>query len=298
MKVFLSAPASEVPRITTWLQGALGSMPAPRPGNVSIIRHDPQLGSRVQDALRTQIAEADVIIADLAGRSPNVLLEVGFALGLKKPLVFLAEDSSEAPADVRHAEIILAPKGTPESYMAARLAGAMQRVLEMSGGGGERKKSSRAVRDRGKLFISYSHKDRAFLDRILVHLRPLERAGLIELWVDEQLRPGDRWREEIKEAIDGAGVALLLISADFLASEFIATDELPPLLAAAEERGTQIIPVIIKPSRFLRDKRLSRFHAVNDPNYPVIRMSEADREELFASIAETIEIGLGVEDIE
>jgi hypothetical protein len=93
--------------------------------------------------------------------------------------------------------------------------------------------------------------------------------------------------------MEEAAIAILLISADFLASEFIASNELPPLLAAAEAKGTRIIPVIVKPSRFLRDERLSRFQAINDPARPVIVMMEAEREELFARLTETIELGLG-----
>jgi hypothetical protein len=87
---------------------------------------------------------------------------------------------------------------------------------------------------RTKIFVSYSHQDRRFLDRLHVHLKPLERDGLLELWDDTRLKPGSDWREKIKDAVDSARVALLLISAGFFASDFIHQDELPPLLDAAE----------------------------------------------------------------
>jgi hypothetical protein len=128
-----------------------------------------------------------------------------------------------------------------------------------------------------------------YLDRILIHLRPVERSGKINLWSDTKIRAGDRWRDEIRKAVQEARVAVLLVSADFLASEFITTNELPPLLAAAEDEGARIIPVIVKPSRFVRDDSLSRFQALNDPKVPIIRMEEADREELYAKLAEVIE---------
>jgi hypothetical protein len=105
-------------------------------------------------------------------------------------------------------------------------------------------------------------------------LRPVERSGAISLWSDTKINPGARWREEIKQAIDEARIAVLLISADFLASEFIVTNELPPLLAAAELEGARIIPVIVKPSRFVRDRGLSRFQALNDPKAPLIRQGK------------------------
>jgi hypothetical protein len=58
------------------------------------------------------------------------------------------------------------------------------------------------------------------------------------------------------------------------------TNELPPLLAAAEERGVRIVPIVLKPCRFLRDESLARFQALNHPEKPVIGMSEAEREAL------------------
>ena len=98
---------------------------------------------------------------------------------------------------------------------------------------------------RTKVFISYSHKDRPWLDRLQVFLRPLERDGLIERWDDTRLRAGDGWHDEIRSAIASARVVVLLISADFLASDFIEREELPPLLAQAKQQGARIIPVII-----------------------------------------------------
>src|SRR5947208_1081832 len=97
------------------------------------------------------------------------------------------------------------------------------------------------------IFISYSHQDRRWLERLRVHLRPLEREGTAELWDDTRIASGSRWKDEIRQALAAAKVAVLLVSADFLASDFIATDELPPLLASAESAGVVILPVIISP---------------------------------------------------
>jgi len=90
-----------------------------------------------------------------------------------------------------------------------------------------------------QLFISYCHNDREYLDRLLIHLKPLQKEGLIEVWADTQLKAGDRWRVEIKQALDRASVAILLLSADFLASDFITENELPPLLKKSSRAGNE-----------------------------------------------------------
>ena len=84
------------------------------------------------------------------------------------------------------------------------------------------------------------------MERLQKHLKPLQRQG-VEVWDDTQLKPGEPWRKEIRTALAATKVAILLISADFLASDFIVTDELPPLLIAAAEGGATILPVIISP---------------------------------------------------
>lgn len=140
-----------------------------------------------------------------------------------------------------------------------------------------------------KVFISYSHKDAEFLERLLVHLRPLAKAGVIDLWVDTMIQPGGKWRKEIEQALSVCEVAILLVSADFLSSDFINENELPPLLAKAEEVGKCIIPIIIEPCRFSRDQRLNQFQAINDPSSPLSAVSHAEQEKILDKVAELLE---------
>lgn len=145
---------------------------------------------------------------------------------------------------------------------------------------------------RTKVFISYSHKDAKWLKRLQVHLKPLEREGIVERWDDTRITPGNRWKDDIKQAIDEAKVAVLLISPDFLASDFIADDELPPLLAAAEKEGLVILPVILSPSRFKHIESLSQFQAVNDSSKPLVDLKRGDRGRVWVKLTEHIEKAL------
>lgn len=151
--------------------------------------------------------------------------------------------------------------------------------------------ASRPAPKRARIFISYSHEDAEWLERLQKHLAPLEREGAL-VWDDTRLKAGARWREEIRAALAETKVAILLISADFLASDFIATDELPPLLQAAAEDGATILPVIISPCRFERMESLSRFQSVNDPRKPLVKLRRGNREEVLDAVARAVEDAL------
>src|SRR5712692_2029316 len=140
---------------------------------------------------------------------------------------------------------------------------------------------------RTKVFISYSHKDVRYLEQLVEHLSYYERNNLIEFWSDKKITAGSEWREEIKRAIEATKVAVLLISSSFLASEFIAENELPPLLHAAEKEGAIIIPVIVRSSNF-EDTELANFQAVNSPSFPVAKMKGFQRDEFWAKVVKDI----------
>ncbi len=141
--------------------------------------------------------------------------------------------------------------------------------------------------NRTKVFISYSHKDASALERLQVHLKPLERAGL-ERWDDTRISTGQRWKDEISKALASAKVAILLISADFLDSDFIHTDELPHLLAAAEKEGLVVMPVILSPCRFEETPSLSQFQAVNSPDKPLTSLSTSEQNAVWVKLTEDI----------
>ncbi len=144
------------------------------------------------------------------------------------------------------------------------------------------------VSNRIKVFISYSHKNKKDLDRLQTHLLANQMDSITDWWDDTKIKPGAKWRDEIKQAIASAKIAVLLISADFLASKFITEDELPPLLAAAEEEGATILPVILSPCGFEYHPTLSRYQSVNSPSMPLTRMSRHGREDLWNKVVATI----------
>ena len=136
--------------------------------------------------------------------------------------------------------------------------------------------------DRTKVFISYSHFDKEYLKDVQRHFKPFKNQ--IDFWDDSKILPGQKWKDEIKKAIAETKVAILLVSTDFLGSEFITTDELPPLLESAEKDGAVILTVILKPCLFEEFDELNQFQAINSPNRAVSKMNENEREELYVNL--------------
>jgi hypothetical protein len=94
---------------------------------------------------------------------------------------------------------------------------------------------------RDLVFVSYSHADAEWVQRLEVLLKPVVRARRLRVWADSHIRIGNDWHRDITAAIERTRVALLLVSGDFLASDFIMDKELPALIA----RGVLLAPVLV-----------------------------------------------------
>ncbi len=143
-----------------------------------------------------------------------------------------------------------------------------------------------------KVFISYSHEDREWVDKLQVHLAPIVRELGIDVWDDSRIQAGMKWSKKINEVLADAQVAILLISPHFLASEFIANEELPYLLKAADKDGVLIIPIILSGTRFDKTPGLKEFQAINSLDNPLKALSEVECDEVLDEVAEAVEVHL------
>jgi hypothetical protein len=151
----------------------------------------------------------------------------------------------------------------------------------------EKSTDMKRSRPREHVFVAYSHHNRKWLNRLKIHLTPLQRKGALELWDDTRLIPGTRWREDISKALSKSSVAVLLVSADFLASDFIATMELPTILRREHAAtGLQVVPVFVAPCRV--PKVIADFHGINDPKRTLEDMSDAEADRCFIRLVDLI----------
>jgi formylglycine-generating enzyme required for sulfatase activity len=143
--------------------------------------------------------------------------------------------------------------------------------------------------ERRHVFISYSHADRVWVERIRQVMAPLLRAGglQVRLWDDSQIQPGDRWLEEIEAALASARVALLLVSAEFLASEFVMHEEVPRLLAAAEAEGMQVLWVSVSPC-LVEYTPIHAYQAVLPPEPCLAEMGEVEQQRALITIGRAL----------
>ncbi|MEZ9325977.1 toll/interleukin-1 receptor domain-containing protein [Vibrio cyclitrophicus] len=229
--------------------------------------------------------DCDLCICDMTSFNANVGYLGGLLEGQGKPVIYCAPSSHGHLPVVTHKQTLIYSESSIANEFREALNQEIDRVLTAPNS----EPNSLPSIQRQKVFVSYSHADRDYLDRLLVHLKPLEKLGALDVWEDSKIMTGAHWQNEIDKALQQANIAILMISADFLASDFIVNNELPPLLTKAEVQGTKIVPVIVSPCRFAREQSLNKFQAVNNPTAPLSQISSHEREAIYDKLSQDIE---------
>ena len=136
-----------------------------------------------------------------------------------------------------------------------------------------------------RIFISYSHEDREWLEMLRRHLAPLVHERDVDIFVDTEILPGRDWKGEIESAIESARVAILLISANFLASKFIREIDLPTFFRAVRESGMIVLPLHVSSSLVQNASPLWAIQAMNDPAMPIDTLPDGEQQRVFRDAA-------------
>lgn len=285
MRIFLVTPfKAEYRDIVAAIKEAIYTN---HPKNLVVAPEDVNMsGLAGQEKYQEEISKADLIIADVSESNSFNLFEVGIATAKNKPVLFLAQKYSSLPFFISTNYLILSyDRSRLNETLVIPLTNQLAKIdfpnLEKNEFVFEKEKHK-------TVFISYNHEDKEYLKRLNIHLKPFEKSGKIDVWSDTKIKAGERFKEVIQKALEKAAVAILLVSADFLASDFIIDNELPPLLKYAEEKGTVILSVIVKPCLFSLNENLSQFQSINDPKLPLSKLTDNDKEEVYVIVAEEI----------
>jgi hypothetical protein len=141
------------------------------------------------------------------------------------------------------------------------------------------------------IFLSYSHKNEAEKNNLLTHLRALQMAARkLDVWSDDVLSHGEFWQEEIDKALGAAKAAVLLVTSDFLASDFIQNTEVPTLLKRRKDQGLKVFPVIAKHCAWRAVPWLAELQVRPKNGAPVWSQDTADPDEVLSKIVEEIAV--------
>lgn len=159
--------------------------------------------------------------------------------------------------------------------------------------------SEQAQPRRQGVLVAYSHRERDLLGELQVHLKPLQKAWMLDLWDDLRVVGA---HTELRRALAGARVAVLLVSPGFLASAFISEHRLPQLLAAQGHPRTAVMCLYARPAmdafaefefvdpetQLAKRVRISSFYGLNDPMKPLAAMDRRARTDVLATAADEI----------
>lgn len=164
------------------------------------------------------------------------------------------------------------PLRTRDIDHVASILGVRERGTSGLAGGAADAVATRAMR----VFVSYSHEDEAHrlsLERCLSMLR---RQGLVECWHDRMIAAGDEWRVQISEHLEQADIILLLLSVDFIASDYCWDVEMTRAMARHAAGSARVIPIFVRDCDW-SGAPFSKLQGVPDPKCPIARSANADQ---------------------
>lgn len=127
-----------------------------------------------------------------------------------------------------------------------------------------------------EVFISYSHKDRKLRERLETHLAILKKQNIITAWSDRVIGPGDEWAGQIDDHLTSSRIILLLVSPDFINSDYCYDVEMKRALERHDEGKACVIPVILRPVDWT-GAPFSKLNALPTDGKPLTEWQNRDR---------------------
>jgi tetratricopeptide (TPR) repeat protein len=141
--------------------------------------------------------------------------------------------------------------------------------------------------EKREVFICYAHEDESLRQNLEKHLRVLQRQNLITVWHDRKISPGTDWEQEINTALNHAHIILLLVSPDFMASDYCYGIEMQRAIQRHEQGTAKVLPIILRPVHW-QTTPLGKLQALPADARPVVSSSWYTQDEAFYSVAEGV----------
>ncbi len=138
-----------------------------------------------------------------------------------------------------------------------------------------------------EIFCCYSRKDLPLLNELKAHLIPLQRMGLVTIWADMDINAGKEWEKEIQRHLDTSQIILLLVSPDFMSSDYAYSKEMMRAMERHERGEARVIPIILRPVLWERSP-IGKLQALPTEAKPVISTSWYTLDDAFLNVAEGI----------
>lgn len=135
------------------------------------------------------------------------------------------------------------------------------------------------------VFFSYTHKDETLRDELETHLKLLQRQRIIAAWHDRKILPGDEWDKEIDRHLEAARIILLLVSADFIASDYCWAKEVARAVERHNNGEAKVVPVILRTCEW-EGTPFSKLQCLPEDLKPI--NTWADRDSAWTSVAKGI----------
>lgn len=125
------------------------------------------------------------------------------------------------------------------------------------------------------VFISYCHADQELRGQLQTHLALLRRQGYADIWTDHCIRPGEDFESTISTALEEADIILLLVSPDFINSEYCYGVEMKRALERAATGEAEVVPVILRPCDWMTSD-FGRMKALPTDGVPIVKFPSRD----------------------
>ena len=180
-------------------------------------------------------------------------------------------------------ELKLVVAGKVAKFDVSELLSGVEEVFPMRGTSRE---SRTATKDAVRIAFSYCHRDEELRDQLETHLKLLQRQGIVSTWHDRKIKPGEDWKGVIDENFNTADMILLLVSADFLASDYCYEDEMKTALERHRKADARVIPILLRDCKW-QNAPFAQIQLLPKDGSPVTSWS--NRDEAWTSVADGIE---------